>query len=81
MVRSYGEDCRSGLPVLATVISVGVLVNIMAATGVKGLLAITFITLPMAFIYVTALIFAPFSQGALSYGSAIYSWYTNNIPF
>ncbi len=58
-------------PLLATVISVGVLVNIMAATGVKGLLAITFITLPMAFIYVTALIFAPFSQGALSYGSAI----------
>ncbi len=58
-------------PLLATVISVGVLVNIMTATGVRGLLAITFITLPMAFIYITALVFTPFSQGALSYGSAI----------
>ncbi|HOI64528.1 MAG: citrate transporter [Thermotogaceae bacterium] len=58
-------------PLLGTVISVGVLVNIMTATGVKGLLAITFITLPMAFIYITALIFAPFAQGSLSYGSAI----------
>ena len=34
-------------PLLATVISVGALVNIMTATGVRGLLAITFITLPM----------------------------------
>jgi CitMHS family citrate-Mg2+:H+ or citrate-Ca2+:H+ symporter len=58
-------------PLLGTVISVGVLVNIMTATGVKGLLAITFITLPLAFIYITALVFAPFAQGSLSYGSAI----------
>ena len=58
-------------PLLGTVISVGVLVNIMTATGVKGLLAITFITLPLAFIYITALVFAPFAQGSLSYKSAI----------
>ena len=58
-------------PLLATVISVGALVNIMTATGVRGLLAITFITLPMVFIYITALLFAPFAQGSLSYGSAI----------
>jgi hypothetical protein len=42
----------------------------MTATGVRGLLAITFITL-MVFIYITALLFAPFAQGSLSYGSAI----------
>lgn len=58
-------------PLLATVISVGALVNIMTGTGVRGLLAITFITLPMAFIYITVLLFAPFAQGSLSYGSAI----------
>lgn len=58
-------------PLLATVISVGMLVNIMAASGVKGLLGITFITLPVYLIYATALIFCPLAQGSLSYGSSI----------
>lgn len=58
-------------PLLATVLSVGVLQNVMAATGVKGLIGITFVTLPMVWIYVTILIIAPFSQGCMSYGSAI----------
>ncbi|HWP67814.1 MAG TPA: hypothetical protein VN437_00845 [Rectinemataceae bacterium] len=58
-------------PLLATVISVGVLVNIMAATGVRGLLGITFVTLPTIFIFLTVLVFCPFAQGCLSYGSAI----------
>jgi hypothetical protein len=58
-------------PLLATVISVGVLVNVMAATGVRGLLGITFVTLPTIFIFLTVLIFCPFAQGCLSYGSAI----------
>lgn len=58
-------------PLLATVISVGVLVNIMTATGVRGLIAITFVTLPVTFIYLTAIFFLPMAQGSLSYGSAI----------
>jgi len=58
-------------PLLATVISVGVLVNVMAATCVRGLLGITFVTLPTIFIFITVLFFCPFAQGSLSYGSAI----------
>ena len=58
-------------PLIATVISVGALVNVMAATGVRGLLGITFVTLPTILIYCTVLIFCPFAQGCLSYGSAI----------
>jgi len=56
---------------LATVISVGVLVNIMTGTGVRGLVAITFITLPVIYIYGSVLIFGPLAQGSLSYGSAV----------
>ena len=56
---------------LATVISVGVLVNVMTSSGVRGLIAITFITLPLFFVYATVLIFGPFAQGSLSYGSAV----------
>lgn len=56
---------------LATVISVGVLVSIMTSTGVRGLIAITFITLPLFLVYALVLIFGPLAQGSLSYGSAI----------
>lgn len=58
-------------PLLATVVSVGVLVNIMTATGVRGLIAITFVTLPVHLIFAFALIVLPLAQGSLSYSSAI----------
>ncbi len=58
-------------PLLATVISVGVMQNVMAAVGVKGLIGITFVTLPMVWIYGAILLVAPFSQACMSYGSAI----------
>ena len=58
-------------PLLATVISVGVLVNIMTATGVRGLIAITFVTLPVSLIYAFALVVLPLAQGSLSYSSGI----------
>ena len=58
-------------PLVATLVSVGVLVNIMALTGVRGLIAINFVTLPILWIYITALLFCPLAQGSLSYGSAV----------
>ncbi|HWR12258.1 MAG TPA: hypothetical protein VN445_10580 [Rectinemataceae bacterium] len=74
-IKDYYEVMKRTMeqvfPLLATVISVGVLVNTMAATGVRGLLSITFVTLPMIWILLTVLFFCPFAQGCLSYGSAI----------
>ncbi|NLB91082.1 MAG: citrate transporter, partial [Clostridiales bacterium] len=58
-------------PLIATVLSVGVLQNALSATGVKGLIGITFITLPVVWIYVVILFVAPMLQGALNYGSAV----------
>lgn len=58
-------------PLIATVLSVGMLQNAMSATGVKGLIGITFITLPVYLIYATVLLVAPFLQGTLNYGSAV----------
>ena len=45
------------------------LVSMMALTGVRGLIAINFVTLPIVWIYVTALLFCPIAQGSLSCGS------------
>ena len=73
--KEYGAILnRAGVqifPLIATVLSVGMLQNAMSATGVKGLIGITFITLPVIWIYVTILIVAPILQGSLNYGSAV----------
>ena len=69
--RVLTDTSEQVFPLLATVISVGVLVNIMTSTGVRGLIAITFVTLPVYLIYTFALIVLPFAQGALSYSSGI----------
>lgn len=58
-------------PLIATVLSVGMLQNVMSATGVKGLIGITFITLPVVWIYASILFVAPILQGSLNYGSAV----------
>jgi len=58
-------------PLVATMVSVGVLVNVLAATGVRGLIAISFVALPILGIYATSLFVCPMAQGALGFGSAV----------
>jgi CitMHS family citrate-Mg2+:H+ or citrate-Ca2+:H+ symporter len=52
-------------------VSVGVLVNVLAATGVRGLIAIGFVALPIIGIYATSLAVCPLAQGSLGFGSAV----------
>ena len=58
-------------PLVATMVSVGVLVNILAATGVRGLIAISFVALPIVGILTTSLAVCPLAQGSLGFGSAV----------
>ena len=58
-------------PLVATMVSVGVLVNVLAATGVRGLIAISFVALPIAGIYASSLAVCPLAQGSLGFGSAV----------
>ena len=71
ILKVLNDTMEQVFPLVATVISVGALVNMMAATGTKGLIGVTFITMPTILIYILLLVFGPFSQGCLSYGSAI----------
>ena len=70
-IKIINDTFEQIFPLIATVLSVGMLQNAMSATGVKGLIGITFITLPVVWIYATVLFVAPFLQGALNYGSAV----------
>lgn len=65
------EVMEQVFPLAATVLSVGVLQNAMAASGVKGAIGTAFVLLPFVWIYALILIVAPFAQGCMSYGSAI----------
>lgn len=65
------ETVEQVFPLVATMVSVGVLVNILAATGVRGLIAISFVALPIIGIYATSLMVCPLAQGSLGFGSAV----------
>jgi len=58
------------LPLLATMIIVGMLQQIMTATGVKGLLSFAVISTPLVLLFILLTIIIPFSEGVLTYGGA-----------
>ena len=70
-IKLFSDTVEQVFPLMATVLSVGIMQNAMAASGVKGLIGTAFVLLPVVWIYATALFFAPFGQGCMSYGSAV----------
>ncbi len=58
------------LPLIATLTCAGILVQIMTLTGVRGLLAVTFVTLPVAAVFATLFVFLPVSEAILMYAAA-----------
>jgi CitMHS family citrate-Mg2+:H+ or citrate-Ca2+:H+ symporter len=58
------------LPLLATMIVVGMLQQIMTATGVRGLLSYLVISAPLILLYVLLAVIIPVSEGVLTYGAA-----------
>lgn len=58
------------LPLLATMIVVGMLQQIMTATGVRGLLSYLVISAPLVLLYVLLAVIIPVSEGVLTYGAA-----------
>jgi len=58
------------LPLIGTLTCVGVLVQIMTLTGVRGLLAVTAVTLPVTLVFATLFIVLPVSEAVLMWGAA-----------
>lgn len=58
------------LPLISTVVIVGMLQQIMTATGVRGLLSYAVITIPSIFLIISLAIVIPVSEGVLTYGAA-----------
>ena len=58
-------------PLVANVLSIGVLQSAMAATGVRGLIGSTCVGLPLVIIYSLILIVGPICQGCFNYGCSV----------
>ena len=58
------------LPLIGTLTCAGILVQIMTLTGVRGLLAVTAVTLPVTIVYGTLFVVLPISEAVLMWGAA-----------
>lgn len=58
------------LPLIGTLTCVGILVQIMTLTGVRGLIAITTVTLPLIVVFLTLAFVLPVSEAVLMWGAA-----------
>lgn len=70
VLRIARETVQQLLPLLGTLTCVGVLVQIMTLTGVRGLLAVTVVTLPVALVFASLFLVLPLSEAVLMWGAA-----------
>ncbi len=58
------------MPLIGTLTCAGILVQIMTLTGVRGLIAVTVVTLPLAVVILTLFLTLPASEAVLMWGAA-----------
>lgn len=58
------------LPLIGTLTCVGILVQIMTLTGVRGLIAVSIVTLPASLVVGSLFLTMPFSEAVLMWGAA-----------
>jgi len=80
------ETVKRLLPLISTVVIVGMLQQIMTATGVRGLLSYAVISIPLVFLLISLAVIIPVSEGILTYGAAAVLgipliWYLDSIGF
>ncbi len=70
-INIFDNTMEQVFPLVANVLSIGVLQSAMAATGVRGLIGSTCLSLPLVLIYASILIIGPFMQGCFNYGVSV----------
>lgn len=68
--RLSRETMKRLLPLLATMIVVGMLQQIMTATGVRGMLSFVVVSTPLIALFISLAVIIPVSEGVLTYGAA-----------
>lgn len=74
------------LPLIATMIVIGMLQQVMTASGVRGLLSYVVISIPLVVLFILLAIIIPVSEGVLTYGAAAILgipliWYLDSLGY
>ena len=74
------------LPLLSSMVVIGMLQQVMTATGVRGLLSFAVISIPLALLFILFPVIIPFSEGVLTYGGAAIIgipliWYLDSLGY
>lgn len=80
------ETVKKLLPLLSTMVIVGIVLQIITATGVRGLLAYFTIITPLTLLFILLAFVIPLSEGVLTYGGAAVLgipliWYLNSLGY
>jgi CitMHS family citrate-Mg2+:H+ or citrate-Ca2+:H+ symporter len=70
ILRVSRDTVKRLLPLLATMVVVGMLQQIMTTTGVRGLLSFAVISTPLVLLFFSLAVIIPVSEGVLTYGGA-----------
>ena len=70
ILRLSRDTMERLLPLLATMIVVGMLQQIMTTTGVRGMLSFVVISTPLIALFISLAVIIPVSEGVLTYGAA-----------
>jgi CitMHS family citrate-Mg2+:H+ or citrate-Ca2+:H+ symporter len=70
VVKTSLDTVHQLLPLIGTLTCAGILVEVMALTGVRGLIAITVVTLPVIVVFLTLVVTLPVSESVLMWGAA-----------
>lgn len=85
-LRLSRETVERLLPLLSTMVVVGMLQQVMTVTGVRGLLSFAVISTPLVLLFLLLPVIIPFSEGVLTYGGAAIIgipliWYLDSLGF
>lgn len=70
LLRVSRDTVKRLLPLLATMVVVGMLQQVMTTTGVRGLLSFAVISTPLVLLFISLAVIIPVSEGVLTYGGA-----------
>jgi len=86
LIKVASSTVSKLLPLLSIMVIVGMLQQIMAASGVKGLISYSVLIIPLGLLFCLLPIIIPFSEGILTYGGAAIIgiplvWYLNSLGY
>lgn len=84
IVRVAADTMDQLLPLLSTVVIIGMLMQVMSANGTRGLMSLAIISLPVAAVFCLLPFVMPFSEGVFTFGaSAVFGipliWTLNSV--